>query len=73
MAIPESRWQRIGYALAGGAALSLFKLALHCRVVASAACVMERRYYWALLPIEAVIFGAGIFVVLTMMKLPPRR
>ena len=73
MAIPERRLHRALAALAGGAAVSLFKLALHCRVTTSAACVMERRYYWALLPIEAVIFGAGIFLVLTMMKMPPRR
>ena len=73
MAIPESRWQRAGFALAGGAVVSLVKLALHCRVAGSAACVMEKRYYWALLPIEAVIYAAGVFVVLTMMRMPPRR
>ncbi len=73
MAIPENRRHRILAALVGGAALSLFKLALHCRITTSAACVLERRYYWALLPIETVIFGAGIFVILTMMRMPPSR
>ncbi len=72
MAIPESRSQRIGFALAGGAALSLFKLALHCRSPLSAACVWGKAYLGIELPLEAIIFGAAIFVVLTMMKAPPR-
>ena len=73
MAIPENRWQRIAFALAGGAAVSLIKLALHCQLARSAGCVLEKRYYWALLPAEAVIYGAGVFLVLTLMKMPPRR
>ena len=71
MAIPESRPQRIAFALAGGAALSLFKLLLHCRNASSEACVWGKAYLPIELPIEAVIFGAGIFVILTMMRRPP--
>ncbi len=71
MAIPRNRGHRIAIALLGGAVLSVFKLALHCRNVLADACVMEKRYYYALLPIEAVIFGAAVFVILTLMKAPP--
>ncbi len=73
MAIPENRWQRVGYALAGGAVVSLVKLALHCRDPISEACVWGKALLPLSLPIESIIFAAGIFLVLTMMKMPPRR
>ncbi len=71
MAIPESRWHRVGFALLGGVALSLFKLMLHCRRPISEACVWGKAYLPILLPIEAVIYGAGIFLILTLMHGPP--
>ncbi len=71
MAIPQSRWHRVGFALLGGAALSLFKLMLHCRRPISEACVWGKALLPITLPIEAIIFGAGIFIILTMMKRPP--
>ena len=71
MAIPQSRGHRVVFALLGGAALSLFKLMLHCRVPTSAACVMGKRYVFIEVPIEAIIFGVGIFLILTLMRRPP--
>ncbi len=71
MPIPRSRGHRIAFALLGGVALSLFKLMLHCRAPASAACVMGKRYVFLEVPLEAIIYGIGIFLILTMMKRPP--
>ncbi len=70
MAISRSRSQRIAFALLGGVALSLFKLMLHCRNPVSAACVWGKAYMAIELPIEAIIYGAGIFLILTMMREP---
>ncbi len=70
MAIPRSRSQRIAFALLGGVALSLFKLMLHCRNPVSEACVWGKAYMAIELPIEAIIYGAGIFLILTMMREP---
>lgn len=71
MAIPRSRGHRIAFALLGGVALSLFKLMLHCRRPLSEACVWGKAYLPIELPIEAIIYGAGIFLILTLMKSPP--
>jgi len=71
MAIPRSRGHRVAFALLGGAVLSLFKLMLHCRNPLSAACVMGKRYVFIEVPIEAIIFGVGIFLILTLMRRPP--
>ncbi len=71
MAIPRSRGHRVAFALLGGAALSLFKLMLHCRNPVSAACVMGKRYVFVEVPLEAIIYGAGIFLILTLMRSPP--
>ncbi len=73
MPIPRSRGHRIAFALLGGVALSLFKLMLHCRVPTSAACVMGKRYVFVEVPLEAIIYGAGIFLILTLMRRPPER
>ncbi len=71
MAIPRSRSHRIAFALLGGAVLSLFKLMLHCEAPLSAACVMGKRYVFVEVPLEAIIYGAGIFLILTLMHGPP--
>ena len=51
---------------AAGAALSLGKLAFHCRVPDSEACVWGKAYRPIGLPIETLVFGAGVFLALVL-------
>lgn len=72
MAVPASLPARLVLSALAGVVLSLLKLLLHCRLPTSEACVWGKAYLPLSLPIEAAIFGGGVFLVLTMMRAPRR-
>ena len=50
-------------ALLLGAAISALKLWYHCRDAASEACVWGKAYYPLTFPLEMLIFGLAIFLL----------